>query len=82
MRNRAKRRVREAYRLLCKATPENEADREQQTKLLKILRQWYAVVWVLKSEVLSVDFQEIRQSVSECILTAQVKHGRTLRDKQ
>jgi ribonuclease P protein component len=77
-RNRAKRRVREAYRLLrqdleAQAT-ENSDD--ETTRIMRILKDWYAIVWVIKSEVLTAEFEDIYRDVSECIFKAAVRYGK------
>jgi ribonuclease P protein component len=71
-RNRAKRRLREAYRIvregLKAATPAEQPDG------LK-LEQWYAIVWVVQAELLKADFEEVIKSVRHCLLAAQQKFG-------
>jgi len=60
-RNLTKRRVREAYR--------KYRDAEH-------LRQWYAMVWVVHAKALEASFEEICQTVGECITRAASKYGR------
>jgi ribonuclease P protein component len=72
-RNRAKRRVREAYRLLRKDLEGPGGEGEIN------LKQWYAIVWVVKSEVLSASFEDISASVSECLIKADSKFGKGAR---
>ena len=74
-RNRAKRRLREAYRQVkielkseagstAAATPDNVK-----------LDQWYAIVWVIQKEVLNADFSDIIKSVQQCLQRANQKYG-------
>lgn len=70
-RNRAKRRVREAYRLYRQELLSSDNDEQ-----FKSLKQWYAIVWQIKSEALDASFQDIRQSVKESLATAAEKFGR------
>lgn len=69
-RNRAKRRVREAYRLwrlrLTQA-PEGQTNN---------LQQWYSLVWHIRAEVENAPFDEIYRSVDECLTRATAKYGR------
>ena len=65
-RNRAKRRVREAYRLL----------RREAGEPVQRLEQWYALVFVLNNKALSASWEEIRASVADCLVKADVKFGR------
>jgi len=74
-RNRAKRRVREAYRHFRKNLATGSGGPES-ANVTRALKQWYAVVWVLKSEVLNATFEEIQSSVSECIQKASEKYSR------
>lgn len=61
-RNRAKRRVREAYR---------------QAKLLHPdVRQWYAMVWVVHNKILSASWEEILQAVSDCMTKTAERYGK------
>lgn len=83
-RNRAKRRVREAYRLLrqdLEAQAAADSD-EETTRIMRILKDWYAIVWVIKSEVLTAEFDEIYRSVSECIFKASDRYGKAPQRKQ
>ncbi len=69
-RNRAKRRVREAYRL------------HRQQLLIeggepaRNLQQWYSLVWNIRSEALNASFAEVCRCVGECLNKAAVKFGR------
>jgi len=65
-RNRAKRRIREAYRLIRHESPE----------FCQSLEQWYALVFVLHDKVLTASWEEIRQAVSSCLSKAATKFGR------
>lgn len=64
-RNRAKRRVREAYRLL----------RKDATQSTQRLEQWYALVFVLNNKVLTASWEEIRETVADCLKKADAKFG-------
>jgi ribonuclease P protein component len=69
-RNRAKRRVREAYRLhreellLAGGEPARK------------LQQWYSLVWNIRNEAINAPFAEIRRCVGECLSKATEKFGR------
>jgi ribonuclease P protein component len=65
LRNRVKRRLREAYRLLRLSDPE----------LSQELAQWYAMVFVVHSKAFEASWTELRDAVSESIVKAGVKHG-------
>jgi len=65
LRNRVKRRLREAYRLLRLSDPE----------LSRELAQWYAMVFVVHSKAFEASWTELRDAVSESIVKAGVKHG-------
>ena len=69
-RNRAKRRVREAYRLLREKLM--KSDGSAKTSLL----HWYALVWHIRIEAIDAPFQQICDSVEECLTQAAVKYGR------
>lgn len=63
-RNRAKRRVREAYRLYRAELLKEEGERAQ------MLQQWYTLVWNIRSEALNAPFAEICRCVGECLSKA------------
>lgn len=65
LRNRAKRRVREAYRLL----------RQTDAELIGTLHQWYALVWVIHGEVLTGQWSQIKEQVQKCLKEADRKYG-------
>ncbi len=65
LRNKAKRRLREAYRLLRLSDPE----------LLQELAQWYAMVFVVHSKAFEATWTELRDAVSKSIVRAGSKHG-------
>jgi ribonuclease P protein component len=62
-RNRAKRRLREAYRLL----------RQSRQAEPLALSQWYALVWVVHEKALQADWEEIKRTVSECLTRANAR---------
>lgn len=64
-RNRAKRRVREAYRLLCRQNQDNDLN----------LGQWYALVFVVKAEILEAGWDQIVENVRTSLLKANQKYG-------
>lgn len=74
-RNRAKRRVREAYRTikaeLKKAASSSEGSLEDKFRL----EQWYAIVWVIQADVLKAEFSDIIGSVQQCLQKANQKFG-------
>jgi len=61
-RNRAKRRLREAYRKL--------------RQVYASVKQWYSMVWVIHSNALTADWQEVLQAVDSCLVAAERKYGR------
>lgn len=65
-RNKAKRRVREAYRSL-----RQQADRETVN-----IKQWYSLVFHIQLEAIEAPFQEIRKAVEQCLILAAKKYGR------
>lgn len=67
-RNRAKRRVREAYRLI-----KNSANQAfyQET----FLHRWYALVYVINPTAITASFGDISVSVKDCLLKAGKKFG-------
>jgi ribonuclease P protein component len=69
-RNRAKRRVREAYRLFRQKVMKTEGTSRTH------LKHWYALVWHIRIEATDVPFQQIYQSVEECLAQAAEKYGR------
>jgi len=66
VRNRAKRRLREAYRLL--------RNSEQPCEELA-LSQWYALVWVVHDKALAASWEEIQQTVSSSLAKAHTRFG-------
>ncbi len=64
-RNRAKRRVREAYRLMRKDVVEST----------QRLDQWYALVFVLNNKALEASWEDIRETVAGCLKKADAKFG-------
>jgi len=69
-RNRVKRRVREAYRLLTRSLrePSQEAPKYR-------LGQWYVLVFVLHAVALDASWTEILNAVDECLTKAEKKFG-------
>lgn len=78
-RNRAKRRVREAYRLLrTGAYKTNKTDEVEGNNLYDVmgsLPQWYALVWVLNETVVSATWEEICKRMEGCLSEAARKFG-------
>jgi hypothetical protein len=78
-RNRAKRRVREAYRLLrTGAYKTNKTDEVEENNLYDVmgsLPQWYALVWVLNETVVSATWEEICKRMEGCLSEAARKFG-------
>lgn len=71
-RNRSKRRIREAYRLLRLSLEEGgEADLKNRLNL----EQWYSIIWVIQGNLLDKSWAEVRQNVVNCLLKAGEKHG-------
>ncbi len=78
-RNKAKRRVREAYRRLSREDIVNNGQAAvfaNKQNVGQNLDQWYALVWVLHTKVLSATWQEIQKTVVECLEKADAKYGR------
>lgn len=75
-RNRAKRRVREAYRNLRRGSMAgiNESVEEGQN-VIGTLKDWYALVWVINEKVLNADWDEICKKMTECLIKASEKYG-------
>jgi len=78
-RNRAKRRVREAYRLLrTGAYKSDKTDEEKADSLYDVmgsLPQWYALVWVLNETVVNATWPEICKRMERCLSEATRKFG-------
>jgi RNase P protein component len=73
-RNRAKRRVREAYRQLVRQDEHSAVD-GQGLLLEAKFKQWYAVVFVIQAGALKAKFDEIRMSITDCLRQASAKYG-------
>lgn len=69
-RNRCKRRAREAYRAV-------RQSKEESFVKGTAMHSWYAYIWVIGPATLTVDFEEIKRSVRDCLLKANKKFGRT-----
>lgn len=69
-RNRAKRRVREAYRLYRRKLLEESGDQA------RALQHWYSLVWNIRSEALDAPFADICRCVGECLTKATDRFGR------
>jgi ribonuclease P protein component len=65
VRNKAKRRLREAYRLLRLSNPE----------LKQELAQWYAMVFVVHAKAFEASWTELQEAVCDSIVKAGAKHG-------
>lgn len=77
LRNRAKRRVREAYRRVRQSFDNKGAVPGAICGQAKYnLQQWYAIIWVIKNEILTAGFDDICASVQECVEKAAGKYGR------
>lgn len=81
-RNRAKRRLREAYRrfrLDFEKADRESADRQDKPRydVKESLEQWYALVWVLNEKAVNAPWQEICKRMEDCLLEASRKYGRT-----
>lgn len=78
-RNRAKRRLREAYRLLTRRQRQlvrGEAGVAQDAGNETCrLDQWYVLVWVLHTKILSASWNEIVDTVKDCLKKAESKFG-------
>jgi ribonuclease P protein component len=80
VRNRVKRRVREAYRLLrqqLQGTIQEKTASEKPGNL----GQWYALVWLIHDKAITASWQEIYDSVADCIQRANEKYGRRTAEK-
>lgn len=75
-RNRAKRRAREAYRLLRSQLLKKGED-------LYNLKRWYALVFVISPNILTLDFGSVERSLEDCLSKAQKKFisGKNLAQK-
>lgn len=78
-RNRVKRRVREAYRLLTRSlrdgqSPGTLVQNVAETPRYK-LGQWYVLVFVLHANALEASWEEILKAVDDCLTKAETKHG-------
>jgi ribonuclease P protein component len=69
-RNKAKRRVREAYRLLRQQWL-SEGDSPEIN-----IKQWYSLVFHIQLEAIEAPFQQIQQAVEQCLILAAKKYGR------
>lgn len=69
-RNRAKRRLREAYRAVKKELQTTGASNE-----LNQIEQWYAIVWVVQAKVLKAEFSDIIKTIRQCLQKAHDKFG-------
>jgi ribonuclease P protein component len=67
-RNRAKRRVREAYRLV-----KNSFD--DQFRQENAMHRWYALVWVINPGALTIGFQDIAAGIKDSLVKAGKKFG-------
>lgn len=70
-RNRAKRRLREAYRLVSSNRMLELGSSQDKFRL----EQWYAIVWVLQADALKAGFSDIIKSVEQCLQKADQKFG-------
>lgn len=73
-RNKAKRRFREAYRLLGMAIKAEAGQQATGDDKLN-LRQWYALVWVIQDKALGAEFKDIMSTVHSCLQRANQKFG-------
>jgi ribonuclease P protein component len=71
-RNRAKRRVREAYRTM----------RLTNTNFNETLAQWYALVFVLNNKILDADWAEVQKTVQDSLRKANDKYARSKEAKR
>lgn len=82
VRNRVKRRVREAYRLLRQQVMINSKSQEKTGSEIKTnLGQWYTLVWLIHDKALTASWEEIQDSVADCLKRAHEKHGRRTAEK-
>lgn len=70
-RNRVKRRVREAYRLLTRSLREEPSQQKPKYRL----GQWYVLVFVLHAVALEASWTEILNAIDECLNKAEHKFG-------
>jgi ribonuclease P protein component len=70
-RNRAKRKLREAYRLL----------RQSRQAEPLALSQWYALVWVVHEKALTADWEEFKRTVNECLTKANARYSGMAADR-
>jgi len=80
-RNRAKRRVREAYRLVRTNLHDMSEQTSKDSKKLQYdvresLEEWYALVWVLNESSLNAPWQDIYTTILACLEEAAHKFGR------
>jgi ribonuclease P protein component len=73
-RNRAKRRVREAYRCLRKLAGGQSETSLELADVINSLPHWYAIVWVINENVLNAPWTEICKKMEECLLRANKKY--------
>lgn len=71
-RNRAKRRLREAYRSVRVELASQAVGSAQNAAKIE---QWYAIVWVVQAKVLKAEFSDIIKSVRQCLQKANEKFG-------
>lgn len=62
VRNRAKRRLREAYKII-RAASHGE------------LAKWYALVWVAHEKIVDAGWEEIQTTITDCLVKAESKFG-------
>jgi ribonuclease P protein component len=79
-RNRAKRRVREAYRLIRTKLHEMSEQTSIDSKkslydVKESLEEWYALVWVLNESSLNAPWQDICTTITACLEEAAQKFG-------
>lgn len=78
-RNRVKRRVREAYRLLTRSLREGQNGGIVNPNVAETSRyklgQWYVLVFVLHANALEASWEEILKAVDDCLTKAETKHG-------
>ncbi|MBX9687052.1 MAG: ribonuclease P protein component [Candidatus Obscuribacterales bacterium] len=73
-RNRAKRRLREAYKAV-RSPVAYERDGSQNSSEQLKLGQWYAIVWVVQAKLLEAEYSDILDSVRKCLQKASQKFG-------
>lgn len=79
VRNRLKRRVREAYRLI---RLESEAELNSGKDLISEIKQWYALVWVINGEEINVSFPDIKERLRDCLGRAATKYGHSANSRK